>query len=53
MQRVTILSQEEIDEILAVEEDWTIDKKGAAIAPSKLTQTVSAFAIVNDINFRT
>ena len=47
MQRVTILSQEEIDEILAVEEDWTIDKKGAAIAPSKLTQTVSAFANTN------
>lgn len=41
------ISQEEIDNLLLVQEDWLIDKKGKDIKPAKLSKTVSAFANTN------
>jgi len=42
--KVIELSSEEAAKILTLEEDWTMDKKGKKIEPSKLSCTVSAFA---------
>jgi ATP-dependent DNA helicase RecG len=46
-QRMVELSKEEVNRILCLEEDWTMDKKGKDIAPSKLSHSVSAFANTN------
>ena len=42
-----IITPEEINNILLIQEDWLIDKKGKDIKPSKLSKTVSAFANTN------
>lgn len=41
------ITQKEIDDILIIQEDWLIDKKGKDIKPAKLSKTVSAFANTN------
>ncbi len=41
------ITQEEINGLLLVQEDWLIDKKGKDIKPAKLSKTVSAFANTN------
>ena len=41
------VTQKEIDDILIIQEDWLIDKKGKDIKPAKLSKTVSAFANTN------
>ena len=46
-QKVFELSAEEVTRILCLEEDWTLDKKGKDIAPSKLSHSISAFANAN------
>ena len=42
-----IISQEEIDALVAIQESWLIEKKGKDIKPAKLTRTISAFANTN------
>lgn len=42
-----IITKEEIEKLLLIQEDWLIDKKGKGIKPSKLSKTVSAFANTN------
>lgn len=42
-----IVTQEEINDLLLIQEDWLIDKKGKDIKPAKLSKTVSAFANTN------
>lgn len=46
-QKTVELSKEEVKRILCLEEDWAMDKKGKDIAPSKLSNPVSAFANTN------
>ena len=41
------ITQEEINELLLIQEDWLIDKKGKDIKPAKLSKTISAFANTN------
>ena len=41
------ITQEEINDLLLIQEDWLIDKKGKDIKPAKLSKTVSAFANTN------
>lgn len=41
------ITQEEINDLLLIQEDWLIDKKGKDIRPAKLSKTVSAFANTN------
>ena len=41
------ITNEEIDKLLLLEEDWLMDKKGADIKPSRFSRTVSAFANTN------
>ena len=41
------ISMDEIAQILLLEENWLMDKKGADIKPSKFSRTVSAFANTN------
>ena len=41
------ITQEEINDLLLIQEDWLIDKKGKDIKPAKLSKTISAFANTN------
>ena len=42
-----IVTQEEINELLLIQENWLIEKKGKEIKPAKLSRTISAFANTN------
>ena len=44
---VRVIQQKDIDDVLAIQEDWLIDKKGKDIKPAKLSRTISAFANTN------
>lgn len=41
------VTRKEIEDILAIQEDWITDKKGKDIKPAKLSRTISAFANTN------
>ena len=41
------VTRKEIEDILAIQEDWITDKKGKDIRPAKLSRTISAFANTN------
>lgn len=44
---IRIVQSQDIDEILAIQESWLIDKKAKEIKPSRLSKTISAFANTN------
>lgn len=43
----SLISQNDIKEIISLQESWIVDKKGKNIKPNKLSRTISAFANCN------